>query len=54
MTFEFDEDELYTLKMVVKTELDELPDLINVLDGNDKKEMIEYKHKVEKLYDKIK
>ncbi len=54
MTIEFNDDELYTLRMLVKSELDELPDLINVLDGNDKKEMIEYKHKVEKLYDKIK
>ena len=54
MTIELNDEELYTLRMVVKTELDELPDLINDLDGNDKKEMIEYKHKVEKLYNKIK
>ena len=54
MTFEFDEDELYILRMVVKTELDELPELIDSADGNDKKELTAYKHKVEKLYNKIK
>ena len=53
MTFEFDEDELYTLKMAVKTELDELPGLLEVLDSKDKAEMLEYKEKVQKIYDKL-
>ena len=53
MSIVFDEDELYTLRMIIKSELDELPDLLDVLDSKDKEEMIEYKAKVQKLYDKL-
>ena len=53
MTFEFNKEELYVLKMIVKTELDELPDLIESADSKDKKELTAYKHKVEKIYNII-
>lgn len=41
------------LLMVVKTELDELPDLINISDDNDKKELIEYQKVVSSIYNKL-
>lgn len=40
------------LLMVVKTELDELPDLINISDDKDKKEIIEYQKVVSSIYNK--
>ena len=42
------------LLMVVKTELDELPDLINISDDKDKKELIEYQKVVSSVYNKLK
>ena len=41
------------LLMVVKTELDELPDLINISDDKDKKELIEYQKVVSSIYNKL-
>ena len=41
------------LLMVVKTELDELPDLINISDDNDKKELTEYQKVVSSIYNKL-
>lgn len=42
------------LLMVVKTELDELPDLIEMSEGNDKKELVNYKKVVSSIYNKLK
>lgn len=41
------------LLMVVKTELDELPELINVSDDKDKKELIAYQKVVASIYNKL-
>ena len=41
------------LLMVVKTELDELPDLISISDDKDKKELIEYQKVVSSIYNKL-
>ena len=41
------------LLMVVKTELDELPDLINMSDDKDRKELIEYQKVVSSIYNKL-
>lgn len=54
MIVELNEEEHYILRMIVKVELDELPDLINAADSNDKKELLKYRHNVESLYNKIK
>ena len=50
---EFSKDELYTLSMVLKTEIDETKDSIKTVSGNDKKELEEYLAKLESIYNKI-
>ena len=39
--------------MVVKTELDELPELINVSDDKNKKELITYQKVLVSIYNKL-
>lgn len=48
------EKELYTLQMVLKTEILETEDLIKELKGNDKKELKEYLKILNSITNKLK
>ncbi len=51
--YELNEEEVKTIKMLIKDELADLEVLLKIKTGNDKKELENYKNKLESLATKL-